>query len=97
MEAKEIGAIVDSMHEDELDVLSQMLTLSDPERFDAMILRENGRPLCDACGCAMSRNGTDGNGIKNCCYRHLFFCKFGHSPYLTFCKFRPFRHLTFCK
>jgi hypothetical protein len=64
MEAKEIGAIVDSMHEDELDVLSQLLSLSDPKRSDAMILRENGRPLCDACGCAMSRNGTDGNGIK---------------------------------
>ena len=43
MEAKEIGAIVDSMHEDELDVLSQLLTLSDPERSDAMILREDGR------------------------------------------------------
>ena len=53
MEAKEIGAIVDSMHEDELDVLSQLLTLSDPERSDAMILRENGRPLCPGCGCAM--------------------------------------------
>ena len=53
MEAKEIGAIVDSMHEDELDVLSQLLTLSDPERSDAMILRENGRPLCPRCGCAM--------------------------------------------
>ena len=62
MEAKEIGAIVDSMHEDQLDVLSQLLSLSDPERSDAMILRENGRPFCDACGCAMSRNGTDGNG-----------------------------------
>jgi len=35
MEAKEIGTIVDSMHEDELDVLSQPLTLSDPERSDA--------------------------------------------------------------
>ena len=29
MEAKEIGAIVDSMHEDELDVLSQLLSLPD--------------------------------------------------------------------
>ncbi len=62
MEAKEIGAIVDSMHEDELDVLSQLLSLSDPERSDAMILRENGRPFCPKCGCAMSRNGTDGKG-----------------------------------
>ena len=65
MEAKEIGAIVDSMHKDELDVLSQLLMLSDPERSDEMILRENGRSLWTGCGCAMPRNGTDGNGIKN--------------------------------
>ena len=64
MEAKEIAKIVDAMFEDELDILSQLLSLSDPERSDAMILRENGRPLCPGCGCAMSRNGTDGNGIK---------------------------------
>jgi len=62
MEAKEIGAILDSMFEDELDVLSQLLTLTDPERTDAMILRENGRPFCPSCGCAMNRNGTDGKG-----------------------------------
>lgn len=62
MEANEISKIVDSMFEDELDVLSQLLSLSDPERSDAMILRENGRPFCAACGCEMSKNGTDGNG-----------------------------------
>ena len=62
MEANEISKIVDSMFEDELDVLPRLLSLSDPERSDAMILRENGRPFCDACGCAMSRNGTDGKG-----------------------------------
>ena len=62
MEANEISKIVDSMFEDELDILSQLLSLSDPERSDAMILRENGRPFCPRCGCAMSRNGTDGNG-----------------------------------
>ena len=62
MEANEISKIVDSMFEDELDVLSQLLSLSDPERSDAMILRENGRPFRDACGCAMSKNGTDGTG-----------------------------------
>ena len=62
MEAKEIGAIVDSMFEDELDVLSQLLSLSDPEPSDTMIVRENGRPFCPGCGCAMSKNGTDGKG-----------------------------------
>ena len=62
MEAREIAGMVDAMFEDELDVLSQLLSLSDPERSDAMILRENGRPFCPKCGCAMSRNGTDGNG-----------------------------------
>jgi len=62
MEASEISKIVDSMFEDELDVLSQLLSLSDPERSDAMILRENGRPFCDACGCEMRKNGTDGKG-----------------------------------
>ena len=45
MEAKEIGAIGDSMHEDELDVLSQLLTLSDPERSDA---RTGGPSVPDA-------------------------------------------------
>ena len=62
MEAKEIAKIVDAMFEDELDILSQLLSLSDPERSDAMILRENGRPFCPGCGCVMSKNGTDGNG-----------------------------------
>jgi transposase-like protein len=62
MEAKEIAAIVDSMYEDELDVLSQPLALSEPERPDAMILRENGLPFCPVCGCVLSKNGTDGKG-----------------------------------
>ena len=62
MEAKEIAKIVDAMFEDELDVLSHLLSLADPERSDAMILRENGRPYCPGCGCAMSKNGTDGRG-----------------------------------
>ena len=62
MEAKEIAAIVDSMYEDELDVLSQLLALSEPERPDAMILRENGLPFCPGRGCALSKNGTDGKG-----------------------------------
>ena len=62
MEAKEIAAIVDSMYEDELDVLSQLLALSEPERPDAMILRENGLPFCPVCGCVLSKNGTDGKG-----------------------------------
>jgi len=62
MEAKEIGAIVDSLYEDELDVLSQMLSLIGPERSDAMILRENGRPICEACELQMKKNGTDGAG-----------------------------------
>lgn len=84
MEAKEIGAIVDSIHEDELDVLSQLPSLSDPERSDAMIIRENGRPLCPGCGCAMLRNGTDGNGIKNCCYRHLTFLQIWPFPIPNF-------------
>ena len=62
MEAKEIAKIVDAMFEDELDVLSDLLSLADPERSDAMILRENGRPFCPGCGCVMSKNGTDGKG-----------------------------------
>lgn len=62
MEAKDISMIVDAMLVDEVDVLSQILSLSEPERTDAMILRENGRPFCPRCGCAMSKNGTDGRG-----------------------------------
>ena len=60
-----MAAIVDPMYEDELDVLSQLLALSDPERPDAMILRENGLPFCPGRGCALSKNGTDGKGIRN--------------------------------
>ena len=62
MEASEIARIVDSMFEDDLDVLSELLSLVDPEKSDAMILRENGRPFCGGCGCAMSKNGTDCRG-----------------------------------
>ena len=57
MEANEIARMVDAMFEDELDVPSQLLSLTDPERSDAMILRENGRPFCKGCGCAMSKSG----------------------------------------
>ena len=62
MEAKEIAEIVDSMFEDELDVLSQLLALSEPERPDEMILRESGLPFCPGCGCVLPKNGTDGKG-----------------------------------
>lgn len=62
MEANEIAKFIDSMFEDELDILSQLLSLSEPEKADAMLLRENGRPDCPKCKVAMRKNGTDGNG-----------------------------------
>lgn len=64
MEAKEIGAIVDSMHEDELDVLSQLLALSDPERSGAMILRENGRPSATPADAPCRETGQTGTASR---------------------------------
>lgn len=62
MEAKEITEIVDSMLDDELDVLAQLLEISIPGTTGPMLLRENGRPICPSCGNAMRKNGTDGRG-----------------------------------
>ena len=62
VKANEIAEFIDSMFDDELDFLSQLLSLSEPEKADVMLLRENGRPDCPECKVAMRKNGTDGNG-----------------------------------
>ena len=59
MEAKEIAQFIETMFEDELDILSRLLSLFDPERADAMLLRENGGPDCPKCKLAMKKNGTE--------------------------------------
>lgn len=67
MESKKIKEVVDGLLDDEAEIMAGLLALRKPQRLDPFAERAQGRPLCPACGVAMSKNGKDQKHQKWIC------------------------------